>query len=124
MTKQISTPKLSAAYRKLQDAQDAMMAKGKAFWAFFKTKPLDFDMESFNSTAKELNLISSAEGAQASSTLALNGLMYLASRVRDLEEENKSLRRRLERLEADAERKSQVPTEQQPTEVDTQREGG
>lgn len=117
MTKQISTTKLSAAFRKLQDAQEKMTKVAKSYWAYFKSDPASFEMEPLNAAASELNAISTAEGAQTSATLALNGLMYLASRVKDLEAENKSLRRRLERLESDAERTSQVPAEQRSAEV-------
>lgn len=123
MTKSMSPNKLSAAYRKLQDAQSAMTTAAKAFWAYFKSRPLDYDMEPFNSAAKQLNTVTTAEGAQTSATLALNGLMYLASRVRDLEEENRSIRRRLERLEADAERQGKISTEQPPAEISSEREG-
>jgi septum formation inhibitor MinC len=124
MSKQMSPGKLSAAYRKLQDAQDALTAAAKGFWAYFKARPLDYDMEPFNSAAKNLNAITTAEGAQTSATLALNGLLHLASRVRDLEEENRSLRRRLERLESNAERQSEVSAEQPPAEVTAERAGG
>jgi hypothetical protein len=117
MSKQMSPTKLSAAYRKLQDAQDSMTAAGKSFWAYFKSRPLDADMEQLNTAAKNLNAVTTAEGAQTSATLALNGLLHLASRIRDLEEENRSLRRRLERLEANAERPSEVPAEQPPAEI-------
>jgi hypothetical protein len=120
LSKNISTTKLSAAYRKLQDAQEKMIKVAKIYWAHFKSDPLAFEMEPFNAIASELNSISSAEGAQTSATLALNGLMHLASRIRDLEAENKSQRRRLERLESDAERKSQIPAEQRPAEVTTE----
>lgn len=117
MTKQISTTKLAAAFRKLQDAQERMTRLAKSYWAYFKSDPAGFEMEPLNAAAAELNSISSAEGAQTSATLALNGLMHLASRVKDLEAENKSLRRRLERLESDAERKSQISAEQHSAEV-------
>jgi len=107
--------KLSAAYRKLQDAQEKMTSTGKKFWNSFKNRT-DFDMESLNAAAKELNSVSYGEGSQALASLAINGLLYLSGRVRDLEDENKSLRRRLERLESNAERKSEVSAEQQPAE--------
>lgn|GEM_PF-3655639 len=117
MTKQISTTKLATAFRKLQDAQERMTKLAKSYWAYFKSDPAGFEMLPLNAAAAELNSISSAEGAQTSATLALNGLMHLASRVRDLEAENKSLRRRLERLESDAERKSQISAERHSAEV-------
>lgn len=107
--------KLSAAYRKLQDAQEKMTSVGKKFWTSFKNRT-EFDMEELNSAAKNLNSISSGEGSHTIASLAINGLLYLSGRVRDLEDENKSLRRRLERLEYNAERKSEVSAEQQPAE--------
>lgn len=124
MSRQISTTKLSAAYRKLQDAQDTMTKTAKEFWAYFKSRPLEYNMEELNAAAKSLNAITTAEGAQTTTTLALNGLMYLAARVRDLEEENRSMRRRLERLESNAERQSEVSAEQPPAEVPVERESG
>lgn len=120
MSKGMSPGKLSTAYRKLQDAQEAMTSAGKSFWAFFKSRPDEYDMEQLNTAAKNLNAVTTAEGAQASATLSLNGLLHLASKLRDLEEENRSMRRRLERLEANAERKSEVPAEQPPAEVPTE----
>jgi hypothetical protein len=120
LSKNISTTKLSAAFRKLQDAQDKMMKFAKSYWAHFKSDPLRFEMEPFNAAASELNKITTAEGAQTSATLALNGLMHLASEIQDLKAENKSQRRRLERLESDAERKNQVSAEQRPAEVTTE----
>lgn len=107
--------KLSAAYRKLQDAQEKMTSAGKKFWVCFKNKS-DFEMEELNAAAKQLNAVSPGEGSHAVASLAINGLLYLANKVVDLEDENKSLRRRLERLESNAERKSEIPAEQQPAE--------
>lgn len=61
----------------------------------------ELHIDSLNDAALDLNTSTvNSEGAQATATLAINGMLQLHSRILDIREENAELRKRIASLES------------------------